>query len=80
MQNNATTYSFTLYGGLGQFFYNLTYGSENDNVKKTLADLMLIPRTEDRRFPLILPSIRMLYIVLGPSYADTTSRRTKSSR
>ena len=40
MQNNTTTYSFTLYGGLGQFFYNLTYGSENDNVKKTLADLM----------------------------------------
>lgn len=36
--NNTTTYSLTLYGNLGSFFYNLSY-LENSNVKKTLADL-----------------------------------------
>ena len=38
--NNTTEYSLTLYGGLGQFFYNLTYDQDSDgNAKKTLADL-----------------------------------------
>ena len=38
--NNTTQYSFTLYGGLGSFFYNLTYDQDNaGNTKKTLASL-----------------------------------------
>lgn len=36
--NNYTTYSVTLYGGLGQFLYNLTY-LEGSNTKRTLANL-----------------------------------------
>lgn len=36
--NNTTQYTITLYGGLGQFLYNLSY-NEGTNVKKTLADL-----------------------------------------
>lgn len=38
--NNTTQYSLTLYGGLGSFFYNLTYDQDDtSNAKKTLADL-----------------------------------------
>ena len=38
--NNTTQYSLTLYGGLGSFFYNLTYDQDNEgNNKKTLASL-----------------------------------------
>lgn len=38
--NNTTQYSLTLYGGLGQFFYNLTYDQDDaGNTKKTLASL-----------------------------------------
>lgn len=38
--NNTTQYSFTLYGGLGSFFYNLAYDQDNaGNTKKTLASL-----------------------------------------
>lgn len=36
--NNTNQYTFTLYGGLGSFFYNLSY-LEDSNKKKTLADL-----------------------------------------
>ena len=41
MSNNTIKYSITLYGGLGDFFYNLMY-DQNDlsNRKKTLADLI----------------------------------------
>lgn len=38
MSNNTYVYYITLYGGLGQFFYNLTYEEENAN-KKSLASL-----------------------------------------
>lgn len=38
--NNTTQYSLTLYGGLGSFFYNLTYDQDDaGNTKKTLASL-----------------------------------------
>ena len=38
--NNTTEYKITLYGGLGQFFYNLTYDQDDSgNQKKTLASL-----------------------------------------
>ena len=35
--NNSITYSITLFGGLGDFFYNLSYDQDNESdVKKTL--------------------------------------------
>lgn len=37
VQNKVITYSITLYGGLGDFFYNLKY--KEDGELKTLADL-----------------------------------------
>ena len=38
--NNTQQYNITLYGGLGQFFYNLSYDQDDkSNVKKTLASL-----------------------------------------
>lgn len=37
VNGNKITYSITLYGGLGDFFYNLMY--KDDGEKKTLADL-----------------------------------------
>lgn len=38
--NNTIQYSLTLYGGLGSFFYNLTYDQDDSsNAKKTLASL-----------------------------------------
>lgn len=37
-RNNTMTYSITLYGGLGDFFYNLSYDQDGEG-KKTLADL-----------------------------------------
>lgn len=37
--NNTTTYSITLYGGLGDFFANLSYEPDTANGKKTLASL-----------------------------------------
>lgn len=37
MNDVSVEYSVTLYGGLGSFFYSLTYGTEGE--KKTLADL-----------------------------------------
>lgn len=36
-QDNQITYQVTLFGGLGEFFYNLSYNE--DGSKKTLADL-----------------------------------------
>lgn len=40
MSNNSITYSITLYGGLGDFFYNLSYDESDElNNKKTLADI-----------------------------------------
>ena len=36
--NNTIQYTITLFGGLGQFLYNLSY-MEGTNLKKTLADL-----------------------------------------
>lgn len=38
--NNTTQYALTLYGGLGSFFFNLTYDQDDSgNQKKTLASL-----------------------------------------
>lgn len=38
--NNTIKYDITLYGGLGSFFYNLTYDQDSSsNIKKTLASL-----------------------------------------
>lgn len=39
MSNNQMVYFITLYGGLGQFFYNLTYEDDGTNNKKNLASL-----------------------------------------
>ena len=38
-KGGETTFSVVLYGGIGDFIYNLTYLSDNSDVKKTLADL-----------------------------------------
>lgn len=38
-KNGNTTYSLTLYGGLGSLFFSLSYGDEEGDKKKTLADL-----------------------------------------
>lgn len=39
MKNGNTTYSLTLYGGLGSLFFSLSYGDGEGDKKKTLADL-----------------------------------------
>ena len=40
--NNTRQYNITLYGGLGQFFYNLSYDQDDkSNTKKTLASLKI---------------------------------------
>lgn len=40
--NNTRQYNITLYGGLGQFFYNLSYNQDDkSNTKKTLASLKI---------------------------------------
>lgn len=39
---NARKYQITLFGGLGDFFYNLMY-SDNEGGKRTMADLHYIP-------------------------------------
>ena len=38
-KNGNTTYSLTLYGGLGSLFFSLSYGDGEGDKKKTLADL-----------------------------------------
>ena len=38
-KNGSTTYSLTLYGGLGSLFFSLSYGDGEGDKKKTLADL-----------------------------------------
>ena len=38
-KNGSTTYSLTLYGGLGSLFFSLSYGDGEGEKKKTLADL-----------------------------------------
>lgn len=38
-KNGSTTYSLTLYGGLGSIFFSLSYGDGEGDKKKTLADL-----------------------------------------
>lgn len=45
LQNNVVKYEITLYGGLGDFFYNLMYGEDNE--KLTLADLTYGVQDED---------------------------------
>lgn len=37
--NNKTSYSITLFGGLGSFFYNLSFKDSDGANKKTLSDL-----------------------------------------
>lgn len=39
---NARKYQITLFGGLGDFFYNLMYSDDEDGGKKNLADLHFI--------------------------------------
>lgn len=49
MKNNTLEYTISLYGGLGSFFYNLTYGGNEDtNKKMTLADLKYVTYAGDR--------------------------------
>ena len=38
-KNNQIEYDFTLFGGIGELFYSLTYKDEDGNEKRTLADL-----------------------------------------
>ena len=38
-KNGSTSYSLTLYGGLGSLFFSLSYGDGEGDKKKTLADL-----------------------------------------
>ena len=47
--NNKTTYSITLYGGLGSFFYNLSYKDSDGANKKTLRDLKFNERVNDSK-------------------------------
>lgn len=43
-KNNKCTYSITLYGGLGSFFYNLSYKNSEGDDRKSLADLYYAKR------------------------------------
>ena len=47
--NNKTSYSITLYGGLGSFFYNLSYKDSDGANKKTLRDLKFNERINDSK-------------------------------
>lgn len=38
-KNNSTQYNISLFGGLGEMFFSLSYGDEDGKKKKTLADL-----------------------------------------
>ena len=38
-KNNQIEYDITLFGGIGELFYSLTYKDEDGNEKRTLADL-----------------------------------------
>ena len=50
VNGEKVTYSITLYGGLGDFFYNLHYnlGSSGDEGRKTLADLHYIDGSDSQ--------------------------------
>lgn len=65
------TYSVNLYGGLGGFFYNLSYNAAGD--KMTLADLYYDiggqPRLPDRTFPMTAATVQAAWKRLG---GDTT--------
>ena len=43
-KNNKCTYSITLFGGLGSFFFNLSYKDTEGDDKKTLGDLFYANR------------------------------------
>lgn len=43
-KNNKCTYSITLFGGLGSFFYNLSYKDSEGDDKKKLSDLSFAKR------------------------------------
>lgn len=47
--NNKTTYSITLYGGLGEFFANLSYGDDGNNLE--FSDLKIPFSTDDNFAP-----------------------------
>lgn len=47
--NNKTSYSITLFGGLGSFFYNLSYKDSDGANKKTLRDLKFNERINDSK-------------------------------
>lgn len=46
-KNNQIYYNLTLFGGIGELFYSLTYKDEDGNEKKTLADLQYEERGDD---------------------------------
>lgn len=47
--NNKTSYSITLFGGLGSFFYNLSFKDSDGANKKTLRDLKFNERINDSK-------------------------------
>lgn len=47
--NNKTSYSITLFGGLGSFFYNLSFKDGDGANKKTLRDLKFNERINDSK-------------------------------
>lgn len=48
--NGKITYSITLFGGLGSFFFNLSYKDSEGDDKKSLADLYYAERYTGRNF------------------------------
>ena len=46
-KNNQITYTLTLFGGIGELFFNLAYKDEDGKDKKTLADLQYEVRGDD---------------------------------
>lgn len=46
-KNNQITYTLTLFGGIGELFYNLAYKDEDGKEQKTLADLQYEVRGDD---------------------------------
>lgn len=46
-KNNQITYNLTLFGGIGEMFFNLAYKDDDGKDKKTLADLQYEVRGDD---------------------------------
>lgn len=56
-KNGKITYSITLFGGLGSFFFNLSYKNSEGDDKKTLADLNYAGRDIGRTYGIVEPDM-----------------------